>query len=124
MIETGLQTGVKTYIIMSPLIYGHGTGHFNRISIQIPTMIRAALKTKQAAFIGDGKAEWDHMHIADLAELYELIVAKIVAGEELPSGERGFFFSANGRHTWKDVAQGIGDALAAVGVTKREMSRA
>ena len=30
-------------------------------------MIRAALKTKQAEVIGDGKGVWDHVHVEDLA---------------------------------------------------------
>lgn len=115
MIQTGIETGVKTYLIMSPLIYGLGSGHFNRLSIQVPSMIRTALKTKQAEVIGDGMGEWDHVHIDDLVSLYELIVAKIVAGEEIPSGEQGFYFSENGRHCWRDLAQGVGDALLATG---------
>lgn len=108
---------------MSPLIYGLGSGHFNRLSIQVPLMIRTALKAEQAEVIGEGKGEWDHVHIDDLVALYELLVAKIVAGEEIPSGEQGFYFSGNGRHTWKDVAQGVGDALLAVGVGEGEIKK-
>lgn len=120
VIETGLKVGVKTYIIMSPLIYGIGTGHFNQQSIQIPTLIRAALKTKQAEVIGNGKGTWDHVHISDLATLYETVVQKLVTGEDLPSGEKGIYFSANGRQTWLEVAQGLGDALFTHGVSKTE----
>ena len=120
VIETGLRAGVKTYIIMSPLIYGIGTGHFNKLSIQIPTMIRAALKTKQAEVIGSGKGTWDHVDIADLAMLYEIIAQKLLTGEDLPSGEKGIYFSANGRHTWLEVAQGLADALFKLGISKTE----
>lgn len=106
---------------MSPTIYGLGRGLFNRLSIQVPTMIRAALKTKQAEVIGDGRGEWDHVHIDDLAELYEIILAKILAGEEIPSGEHGFYFSENGRHSWREVAQGVGDALLTNGAGSEEV---
>ena len=118
VVETGLAEDVKTYIIMSPLVYGLGSGLFNRISIQIPGMIRAALKTKQAQIIGNGEGEWGHVHITDLTDLYEIITVKVLSGEELPSREKGFCFSENGRYHWKDVAQGLADALLALGVTK------
>jgi nucleoside-diphosphate-sugar epimerase len=98
---------------MSPLIYGLGTGHFNRLSSQVPTTMRAALRTGRADVIGDGMGEWDHVHIDDLVVLYELMVAKIVAGVEIPSG---FYFSANGRCRWRDVAGGVAGALQAAGI--------
>ena len=120
VIETGVKADVKTYIIMSPLIYGIGTGHFNRQSIQIPSMIRAALKTKQAEVIGSGTGVWDHVHVVDLGTLYEVVVRKLLAGEDLPSGEKGIYFSATGRHTWLDIAEGLGDALFALGVAGTE----
>ena len=43
-VDTGLKHGVKTYLIMSPTIYGIGTGLFNRTSLQIPGLIRSAIK--------------------------------------------------------------------------------
>ena len=68
--------------------------------------------------MGNGKGVWGHVHIADLVELYEIIVERVLAGGTLPSGEHGFYFSENEHHTWLDIAQGIGDALAAEGVTQ------
>ena len=120
VVETGLKVGVKTYIIMSPLIYGIGTGHFNQQSIQEPTMIKAAFKTKQVEVIGSGKASWDHVHVVDLAKLYEIVVQKLLAGEDLPSGEKGIYFSEKGHHTWLEVAEGLANALFTLGVSKTE----
>ena len=124
VVETGLAVGVKTYIIMSPLIYGIGTGHFNQQSVQIPSMIRAAFKTKQAEVIGSGQGQWDHVHIADLAVLYEILVRKLlVGGEGLPSGEEGIYFSATGHHTWLDIAEGLAGALFRLGVSETKEVR-
>ena len=101
--KTGLSLGVKTYLIMPPTIYGRGTGYFNRISQQIPIMIRAALKSekKEVILIGDGKGVADHVHVEDLAMLYEVILGRILAGREneLRSGETGIYFAENGSHT-------------------------
>ena len=89
VIEIGLKNGVKTYIIMSPTICGRGSGYFNRNTIQIPAMIRAAVKSKWTEVIGEGRGVFGHVHAEDLAKLYEMLVMKVLAEEELVSGERG-----------------------------------
>jgi nucleoside-diphosphate-sugar epimerase len=115
VVKTGLEVGVKTYIIMSPTIYGIGSGLFNNQSIQIPIMVRTAKAAGQAQMIGRGEAEWDHVHIDDLAVLYELILSKVIGGEQVPSGEKGIFFSETGRHSWVDVSREIAKAGVEVG---------
>jgi nucleoside-diphosphate-sugar epimerase len=105
--ETGVELGVETYIICSPLIYGRGTGHFNKSSIQIPILIRAALERGEAIYAGDGLGVWDHTHVEDIANLYTLIVAKILAQEKIPSGRDGFYFANHGTQSWLDIAKGI-----------------
>lgn len=105
--ETGVDLGIKTYIICSPLIYGRGTGLFNKSSIQIPIMIRSALERDEAIYAGDGLGVWDHTHIEDIASLYTLIVTKILSGDRIPSGKEGFYFANHGTQTWLDIAKGI-----------------
>ena len=118
VVRTGENVGVPTFIIMSPLIYGLGTGLFNNISIQIPRLIRAAISKGTALHVGDGLATWDHVHIADLAALYVIIVNKVLSGADLPSGRKGIYFSAGGRHTWLGLAQSIGKAGVHLGALK------
>lgn len=122
-VETGIQVGVPTHIIMSPTIYGVGSGIFNKLSIQVPIMMRAAIKSGQAVMIGDGKGIWDYVHVLDLAHLYELLVLKIIAGEKLPSGERGILFSATGRYSWAELSESIAKALFTVGAVKTDVVR-
>jgi nucleoside-diphosphate-sugar epimerase len=122
-IETGLQVGVATTIIMSPTIYGIGSGAFNKISIQVPTMMRSAIKSGQAIMIGKGKGIWDYVHIADLARLYELLVLKVIAGEQIPTGESGILFSSTGRYSWRELAENVASALFTVGVIKTDVVR-
>ncbi|CAF3489855.1 hypothetical protein FGSG_02815 [Fusarium graminearum PH-1] len=105
--ETGVELGVETYIICSPLIYGRGTGLFNKSSIQIPIMIRAAVKRGEAIYAGDGLGVWDHTHIEDIANLYTLIVAEILRQEKIPSGREGFYFANHGTQSWLDIAKAI-----------------
>ena len=118
VVQTGNEVGVKVHIIMSPLIYGLGSGHFNISSIQVPGMIRAALEAKRAEVIGQGKGVWDHVHIADLVLLYEIMVVKLLSGESLPNGEQGIYFSEAGQQSWMDVAQALAGSLYQAGVTQ------
>lgn len=119
VIDAGLENGVKTLVIMSPTIYGRGTGSFNCLTIQIPMFIRSTLSSGQAVMIGDGRGVWDHVHIEDLARLYELALVEILAGgKNVPFGKEGIIFSGNGRHTWGSVAQGVADAAYALGKIK------
>ena len=119
VIDNGVETGVKTLVIMSPTIYGIGTGTGNRMTIQVPSAIRSTLSSGQAVVIGEGKGVWDHVHIADLAKLYELVLAKMLAGgEDLPFGKKGIIFSENGQHTWMELAKGVADAAFELGKIK------
>ncbi|KAJ5771400.1 uncharacterized protein N7511_003451 [Penicillium nucicola] len=105
--NSGLEQNVKTTIIMAPTIFGKGTGPANSLSIQIPALIRQSVKYKQAVVIGDGAGEWDHVHISDLTLLFEIVLFKILNGEQVPYGKEGLLFAETGRHTWLDISQGI-----------------
>ncbi|KAK7966556.1 uncharacterized protein PG986_000833 [Apiospora aurea] len=120
VVDAGLALGVKTLVIMSGLIYGRGTGAFNQSSIQIPVYVRAALAAGRAVVVGQGSGEWDHVHVEDLAELYRIILDDILqsGGRKLPTGKQGIVFSGNGRHTWREVVQGVADACYAAGRIK------
>lgn len=117
-IETGLEQDVKTYLIMSPTIYGLGTGLFNKKSIQLPTIIRTAIKKGQVDVIGEGTGAWDAVHIQDLATLHELLLAKVLQGEDIPSGKEGIFFSETGDYTWMQLAEGLANELHRQGILK------
>ncbi|RSL47751.1 hypothetical protein CEP54_013248 [Fusarium duplospermum] len=103
---------------MSPLIYGRGNGLFNKRSMQIPSIIRSAREWGYVGYVGKGSEEWDHVHVLDLAALYELLLAKIVSGVEVPSGKAGIFFSAAGRHSWRALANSIATAGFKLGILK------
>jgi nucleoside-diphosphate-sugar epimerase len=106
VIDNGLALGVKTLVIESPLMYGDGKGTFNTASAQTLTH-RTALKRKAAAVVGDGKNVWGHVHVADLADLYKLVLLQILdnEGKALPSGKKGIIFSAHGERTLLEQAE-------------------
>ncbi|KAF2964889.1 hypothetical protein GQX73_g8712 [Xylaria multiplex] len=116
VIETGKKENVPTTIIMSPTIYGIGSGKYNRFSIQYPVQIKSAIQEGRAEYIGDGEGVWNFVHILDLVELYKLVLIDWVQQKRtVPVGEQGIIFSATGSVSWKEVAQGIGKAGAEIG---------
>ncbi|KAL9057873.1 MAG: hypothetical protein Q9162_002103 [Coniocarpon cinnabarinum] len=120
VIDTGLKEQVPTYIIMPPTIWGKGSGAFNKRSIQIPSLCKAALKNGYSVCIGKGGGQMDHVHVQDLAQVYENLLIALLEGnpEKFPSGRQGIYFAETGPHTWRDVAEGIAQAGVELGAFK------
>lgn len=118
VVKAGLETGVKTYIIMAPTIYGIGTGFFNQLSIQGPAIIRQSVASGYAEVIGEGSGLWSNIHIADLVPLYRVILEKVVDGKDIPNGEHGIYFAETGEHSWLQFSQGIAKAGVELGALK------
>ncbi|KAL8759040.1 MAG: hypothetical protein Q9199_001062 [Rusavskia elegans] len=120
VINTGLASSVKTYIIMPPTIYGTGTGLFNRLTIQAPTIMRSALRNGQVLKLGADDGDVECVHVQDLADLYILVASRVASGDldGMPSGVRGIYFASTDRYTWKEFADGIAEAMVEVGGIK------
>ena len=89
VIDTAENTDVKIYSLMSPIVYGRGSGLYRRCGMQLPTMLRAAVEVGQAEMVDGGEGVWGHVHIDDLVELYETLLYKVVQGKTLPFGRDG-----------------------------------
>ncbi|KAL8628589.1 hypothetical protein Q9189_005724 [Teloschistes chrysophthalmus] len=126
VIATGISVDVHTYILMPPTIYGTGTGLFNQTTIQVPTVMRAALKQNQVWQLGGDEVDVQHVHVEDLSDMYVLVAGKVVRGDikGLVSGEEGIYFAETGQHTWGEFSRGIRDALVELGgIKEREVKR-
>ncbi|KAI0100739.1 NAD dependent epimerase/dehydratase family protein-like protein [Nemania sp. FL0031] len=118
VVDAGIELGVCTLVVMAPTIYGVGTGLFNKRSVQIPSFVATALDHGRAVMIGDGKGVWDHVHVEDLASLYELLAVRALdaRGQGLPRGKKGIIFASAGRHSWEGIAQGVARACHEAGL--------
>ncbi|TDL24607.1 NAD(P)-binding protein [Rickenella mellea] len=121
LFKTDKEGIISCYIMCPPTIYGTGKGPVNRISIQVPGMIRAALRRKQAVYVGEGTNKWNNVHIDDLMDLY-LIVFKLATSGEDPetSPYAKFYFASAAEHTWGDVARDIAPLLYKRGLVKNQ----
>lgn len=80
--------GIRSVVLCNAMIYGHALGAPAE-SVQIPALARQAKATGVARYIGRGLNRWSNVHIADVAALYALALAKAEPGTFLyvESGE-------------------------------------
>ena len=117
VLSLGQQRGVRTYIFFLPIIYGLGLGEFNRISGQIPTLMRAARRDGYTCLVSGGEGTKSHIHIEDIGTFYEIILHSIVEGRSsVPCGQEGVIFVESGYQSYKDISEGIAKAGASLGI--------
>lgn len=109
----------KMFIMLPPLIYGANSKH-KRLSIQVPTMARFAMKHKYAGHVGKGKAVWSLVHVTDLSYGYMVLLhwlQRIEANDF--SLESPYFFCESGEEiSWGELAGMIGEGLKKDGVIR------
>jgi nucleoside-diphosphate-sugar epimerase len=78
-------------VLCNSMIYGHALGPPAQ-SVQVPALARQAKASGVARYIGRGLNRWSNVHIADVAALYVLAIAKARSGSFIyvESGEEGF----------------------------------
>ncbi|KAH7114275.1 hypothetical protein B0J11DRAFT_131428 [Dendryphion nanum] len=114
---------IRTAILCPPTIYGRGRGPSNARSRQAYELAKLVLEKEFVPVIGEGKARWNNVHVADLADVFVLLVERGVAkdnNEEL-WGEKGYYLVENGEHEWKALAQGMGRKAKELGFVKSEL---
>ncbi|MGC3991648.1 MAG: NAD-dependent epimerase/dehydratase family protein [Chthoniobacteraceae bacterium] len=105
---------VKTYLVVPPTVFGRGLGPFaeRRMSIQIPRLVYQSLVQHRAVYVGKGENQWPNVHVADLAELY-LLILKAAMKDEAAEGLDGIYYPVTEHFTWSTVSHRIGEVLYA-----------
>lgn len=110
-----LGTKAKLFIMLPPLIYGSNPKH-DRLSIQVITMTRFAIKHKYAGHVGKGKAVWSLVHVTDLSRGYMTLLHWLEKSPADTALEAPYFFCENGEEiSWGEIAGMIGKQLKAAG---------
>ena len=94
--------GVRSVVLCPSLIYGEGPGA-NPDSIQVPNLIRQAVKSGIPRYIGAGENVWSTVHIDDVAAAYLLALQGARAGS--------FFYLENGEASLKSIVESIARLL-------------
>ena len=107
----------KIAIMIPPLIYGFNSDH-GRLTIQIPTLTRFALKHGFAAHVGKGEGVESNIHVKDLARAYVVLLHHMESSSPAQVLENPYYFcetTGDKEPSWKEVAELIGEQLHKVG---------
>ncbi|RYP45603.1 hypothetical protein DL768_008082 [Monosporascus sp. mg162] len=117
-VQKKLRQKAKIAIMIPPLIYGFNPRH-KRLSIQIPTLTRYALKHGFAPHVGTGGGVWSNIHVLDLARGYITLLHHLESlSFDSPELDNPYYFcetTGDNEPSWKDIAELIGSSLHKAG---------
>lgn len=107
-------------VIVAPTtIFGEArvTTSTNPHSQQIPYCISVAIANGASMQIGEALNTWSFVHIDELADLYIILINKLLAHELSDDylGKNGYFFGESGSYLWRDAFEAIGKNLHQLG---------
>ncbi|KAJ7635019.1 hypothetical protein FB45DRAFT_1142768 [Roridomyces roridus] len=111
----------KTYLVIPAMVYGMATGQFvdkglqNSHSTPVPMLVKPSFYRRRAGMVGEGKNVWPNVEIHDLAELYIALYDSITSNPSTGHGVNGYYFGANGEHSFYDLTKAVGEALVVLG---------
>jgi nucleoside-diphosphate-sugar epimerase len=94
--------GIRSVVLCNSMIYGNSLGPPAQ-SVQIPALVRQARSSGVARYIGRGLNRWSNVHIADVAVLYALAIAKAPAAT--------FMYVESGEEAMGEVVRAIAARL-------------
>ena len=94
--------GIQSVVLCNSMIYGGALGAPAQ-SVQIPALVRQAKVSGVARYIGRGLNRWSNVHIADVAALYVLAIARAPAGS--------FMYVESGEEALGEIVRAIAAQL-------------
>ncbi|PYI03964.1 hypothetical protein BO78DRAFT_321520, partial [Aspergillus sclerotiicarbonarius CBS 121057] len=113
--EQAKAAGVTSLIVAPPTLYGRGSGTWNKLSPQIPGLVRASITHQKAHKFAQNR-EVVLTHISDLTGFYARLVEAILREEIIPVGEEGYYFIVSNSISWWDIVDRLAVALHARGM--------
>lgn len=144
VLEAGLKHAdvLKTVIVCPPTIYGgyvrrrkvehlltrfpgKGRGPVSGRGRQAYELTKLILTGKYIPVVGAGQARWNSVHVADLSQMFRLLVEAAVSGNKDPElwGEKGYLLAENGEHVWADLAERIAREAEKQGVVQGSLDK-
>ncbi|KAL9058634.1 MAG: hypothetical protein Q9162_001641 [Coniocarpon cinnabarinum] len=115
VIEHAQARGVTSFVIVPSLIYGKGTGPWNKLSVVLPPIVQASIKRNGVNKFPEN-TKVSGSHVSDLTALYRKVVEKILSKETIPSDTEGYYFAtAHDIYLW-EASDHLAAALKARGL--------
>ncbi|WP_041758845.1 NAD-dependent epimerase/dehydratase family protein [Paraburkholderia phytofirmans] len=102
LVLNSAKLNIRSAVLCNTLIYGHGAVP-GSASVQLPRLVRQALKSGVVRHVGSGGNIWSNVYIDDVAELYRLALDKTPAGT--------FYFVESGEASFSDMSAAIARAM-------------
>lgn len=115
--QAALRGNISAYTLVSPTVYGPGTGPGNKLSLQMPAYVRYAKDHRRAAYIGQGENKWGNVHVQDLADLYLLVMSfslqhpDSTKASKTSHGFENLIYTGTAEHSWKPVIEHLANLL-------------
>ncbi|KAF5547679.1 NAD-dependent epimerase dehydratase [Fusarium mexicanum] len=124
VLTTAEETGVQAVSLNTPVIFGTGKGLFNQQGIIIPIIMRYVIHHGHGFKLNE-TANWDWVHVEDLADAFVLLTRTILEREDrgvghVPTRKNGILFPAVGRALQTEIMQRCLDAAFDEGILPRE----
>ncbi|KAH6951245.1 hypothetical protein BKA56DRAFT_605884 [Ilyonectria sp. MPI-CAGE-AT-0026] len=118
------KTGVQAISVNTPCIFGTGSGIFRRQGFIIPAFMRFVIQHGYGFKLNE-TANFDWVHVDDLADIFVLLLRTILQREDhgigfLPSGKTGIMSSSVGHTLQIDMMRLCLDAAFDAGVLPRD----
>ncbi|KAM0751789.1 NAD(P)-binding protein [Meredithblackwellia eburnea MCA 4105] len=104
-------------VVLPGLIYGVGSGPFNKLSSQVPGIIREALKDRQVSIPGAGAAIWSNIHVANLASYYVYLISHL---QKSPLSLNPYYLPETSATTMLSISLAVHKILSSKGLVDKE----
>ncbi|KAF3929383.1 hypothetical protein ABW19_dt0204893 [Dactylella cylindrospora] len=106
LIQAPPTDNIKYAIVCPPLIFGKGSGLFNKNTVAIPLYLKVVLERREAFIVGQGENPWCAIHIEDLVDLFISLVEEATKpnGGKATWNKEGFYFAEVGPVKFKEIA--------------------
>lgn len=75
--------------------------------------------------VGQGRARWNNVHVADLAQLFVLLTEaaldSTVSKNEKLWNHNGYYLVENGEHSWAELAHLMGQTATKLGLVEKKL---
>ncbi|CRG88020.1 hypothetical protein PISL3812_05045 [Talaromyces islandicus] len=115
IVERCKTSDVTAFMIFPPTLHGRGTGTWNQLSPQIPALVKASIKEKKVHKFAQNR-EAPLAHISDISIFFVHLIEAILQGDNLPTGENGYFFLVSYMIPWWTILERLAARLYARGL--------
>jgi nucleoside-diphosphate-sugar epimerase len=113
----GKKAGVRTALVVPPLVYGNGEGPVKTTSMSFPWLEEAILKRGKGFVVREGRNSWAGIHVKDLSTAIIMLIEDALVGPDSKAswGKDGVYYVEEGDYVFADVVAKMVEVLKAEG---------